>query len=160
MVELETLNEYRFYKLEAQFPQRCTNYVENIYYKVRDDQQLQKICNGLLRLHMVDSSINMICPHVGCNTEYDITRACSVCGKWTSFEDTTCDNCEPRVINIATWQVSIQEALKTIKKINRAFKKDLVEEKEWKSVLQINTDEIKVCERNLEKEGILPQSTI
>ena len=159
MVELEILNEYRFYKLQAQFPQKCYKTVENIYSKVDNILSVQKICLGLLRLHMVDNSINMICPHVGCNTQYDIIRVCNVCGLETTFEDVTCDTCEPRVINIATWQVSIQEALKTIKKVNRAFKKDLIDEKEWKSVLQINTDEIKICEENLEKEEILPQST-
>ena len=160
MVELEILNEYRFYKLEARFPQKCINYVDDIYSKFTAGDTILRMCGGFLRLHMVDNSINMICPHVGCNTQYDIIRVCNVCGLETTFEDVTCDTCEPRVINIATWQVSIQEALKTIKKVNRAFKKDLIDEKEWKSVLQINTDEIKICEENLEKEEILPQSTV
>jgi len=68
MVELEALNEYRFYKLEAIFPQRCTNFVDDIY------NTEQRICGGILTLHMVDGSINMICNRVGCFKQYDIIR--------------------------------------------------------------------------------------
>lgn len=154
-MELETLNEYRFYKLEAIFPSRCTFLIDDVYNRPHG----KRICHGLLNLHMTGGSINMRCPHVGCHKQYEITRKCNVCGKVTSFEDTICDGCEPRVINIATWSVSIQEGLKAIKKINRAFKNDLIKEKEWKTVLQINQDEVTRCEKLLEKEGISLQST-
>ena len=150
MVELEILNEYRFYKLKAIFPQRCQNLVDDIYMKF-DPRIGLKICYGLLNLNMKEHSINMICPHVDCHTEYEITRKCSVCGLETLFEDTTCDNCEPRVIDIATWKVSIAEANKAIKKINRAFKKDLIDEQSWKSILQLNQDEVTRCEKLLEQ---------
>ena len=151
MVELEILNEYRFYKLEAIFPQRCTYIIENVYCKVDIDVYETRTCGGLLNLNMKEHSINMRCPHVDCYTEYEITRKCNVCGLETLFEDTTCDNCEPRVIDIATWKVSIAEANKAIKKVNRVFKKDLIKEKEWKAVLQINQDDIVRCERLLEQ---------
>lgn len=151
MVELETLNEYRFYKLEAQFPQRCGNTIDNIYSKVDANVPKTRECFGHLTLQMIDMSVNMICPHVDCRTQYEIPRVCNTCGLATSFEDTTCDTCEPRVIDIATWSISIAEANKAIKKINRAFKQDLIEEKEWKSVLAVNQDEILRCEKLLEE---------
>ena len=67
------------------------------------------------------------------------------------FEDLTCDSCEPHVIDITTWNVSIEECNKALKKINRAFKKDLITEKEWKISLKIQTDERNKCERELKK---------
>ena len=150
MVELEDIAQFRFYKLECVFVKRCFRQVENIYTKTRGDKvESHQYCNGLLNLHMIDSSINLICPH--CRAQYDIIRICNKCGKHHMFEDMTCDNCEPIVINITTWKVSIEEANKTIKKVNRAFKKGVIDEAEWKNVLNIQKDEIKVCQENLEK---------
>ena len=149
MVELEELNEFRFYKLEPQFPKRCTADVSNIYAKVRDESSYRK-CGGLLCLHMKDMSVNMKCKHVGCGIEYEIPRICNSCGREHLFEDITCDTCEPKVIDIATLKVSIAEANKAIKKINRAFKQNLIDEKEWKAALQINQDEVIKCEKRLE----------
>ena len=57
------------------------------------------------------------------------------------FEDLTCDNCEKHVIDITTWNVSIEECNKALKKINRAFKK----------ALKIQNDERNSCEKALEK---------
>jgi hypothetical protein len=151
MVELEQLNQYRFYTLEPKFPSRCDNTVDNIYSKVHQASPPTQTCGGLLNLHMTDGSVNMRCPHVGCFKQYEIPRICSACGKETTFEDITCDICEPRVINIATWNISIAEANKAIKKVNRAFKQNLIDEKEWKTVLHINQDEIQRCEKLLEK---------
>jgi len=150
MIELEKLNEYRFYKLESKFPSRCYNIVENAYFKVGHHDPT-RVCNGLLNLHMVDGSINMRCPHVDCNKEYEIPRICSACGRVTTFEDVTCDTCEPRVIDIATWYIAIAEANKAIKKVNRAFKQNLILEDEWKTVLHINQDEVIRCEKLLEQ---------
>jgi hypothetical protein len=151
MVELEELNQYRFYKLEPKFPSRCVNVVENIYARVDPDVYEAIDCNGLLRLHMVDGSVNMRCPRNGCNKQYEIPRVCTSCGRETTFEDITCDTCEPVVINITTWNTSIQECNKAIKKINRAFKQNLIDEKEWKSALKIQNDERDKCEKELEK---------
>jgi hypothetical protein len=151
MVELEQLTEHRFYTLEPQFPERCDNKVDNIYYQVDSTQPLSKTCGGLLWMNMVDMSVNMICKHVGCHTQYEITRVCSSCGRAHLFEDITCDTCEPIVINIATWKVSIDECRKAIKKINRAFKKNLILEAEWKSALKIQNDELVKCEKELDK---------
>jgi len=157
MVELEELNQYRFYKLEPKFPSRCDNNVENIYSKLYPEDKSPPLlpCNGLLNLHMVDGSVNMICPHVGCNKQYDISRVCSACGREHLFEDLTCDNCEPIVINITSWKVSIEECQKAIKKINRAFKQNLIPEAEWKNSIKIQQDELLRCEKELDKTGIL-----
>ncbi len=122
--------------------------VEDVYHR---HPQMQKQCHGLLNLNMTEGSINMKCPHVECHTEYEITRVCNKCGLQTTFEDNTCDTCEPRVIDIATWSISIAEANKAIKKVNRAFKQDLINEAEWKSVLEVNRDEIVRCESLLEE---------
>lgn len=151
MVELEELNQYRFYTLEPQFPSRCDNLVENIYMKLFKNTTGCRPCGGLLNLHMTDGSINMRCPHVGCHKQYEIPRVCSSCGLATTFEDVTCDTCEPRVIDIATWNISIAECQKAIKKINRAFKQDIIKEDEWKSAIHINQSEIVRCEKLLEE---------
>jgi hypothetical protein len=148
IVELEQLTEFRFYKLLPTFPTRCTNIVENIYERKTGGT---KTCHGLLTMHMVDNSVNLRCPHVGCFKEYEIPRVCSACGREHLFEDITCDTCEPIVINIATWKVSIAECNKAIKKINRAFKQNLIPETEWKSALKIQQDELVKCEKELDK---------
>jgi len=146
MVELEQLNEFRFYKLEVHAQDRCTNFVENIY-----DSEHQRVCNGTLWLNMKAGSVNLRCKHNDCRAEYEMTRICNSCGKQHVFEDTTCDTCEPQVINITTWHVSIAEGHKAIKKINRAFKQDLIPEDEWRSAIKIQTDEIEKCEKSLDR---------
>lgn len=134
--------------------------VQDIYGLTRSDPVLiMRVCNGHLHLNMIEGSINMRCPRVECLKQYDITRVCSVCGFETTFDDTICDICEPKVIDIATWSVSRLEGLKAIKKINRAFKNDLVKEEDWITVRQLNMDEVIRCEKNLEREGISFQST-
>lgn len=152
IVELEALNEFRFYKLEPHFPNLCTNIVENIYAKVDKTVSTTRVCGGHLWLHMKAMSVNTICK--SCKTEYEIPRVCTSCHKEHLFEDIACDNCEQIVIDITTLHVSIAEANKAIKKVNRAFKQNLIEEKEWKTVLQINQDEVIRCEGLLEKEEI------
>ena len=157
IVELEKLIEHRFYKLDTFYKVNCDNVVDNIYTKVDINVPQTKVCGGLLWLHMIEGSVNLICKW--CKAEYDIVRVCNICGEEYLFEDITCDGCEPFVIDIATWKISIQEADKAIKKINQAFKKSLIAEKEWKSALQINRDEIIKCQKNLEKEEISFLST-
>ena len=152
MVELEQLNEFRFYKLEPQFPERCHAEVENIYSKVIKTATPTKICGGLLVLQMKDLSVNMLCK--GCRATYDIPRVCNTCNREHLFEDITCDTCEQVVIDIATLRISIAEANKAIKKVNRAFKQDLIKEKEWRAVLELNKSEVERCEKLLAKEVI------
>lgn len=155
MVELEELTENRFYKLIPLWPQRCHNLVDDIYDleppNVESYERKKRVCNGLLWLHMKDASINLICKHVDCREQYEVFRFCDFCGKKHYFEDTTCDNCEPIVINVTTWKISIDEANKAIKKINRAFKQGVIDEKEWRNVLNIQKDEIAKCQQNLER---------
>jgi hypothetical protein len=150
-MELEDLNQYRFYSLEPILENRCTNTLDNIYHKVDKSKPQTRKCNGILWLHMKEGTVNQICRAHNCNNEYDIIRACTSCGKQHMFEDITCDNCEPHVIDITTWNVSIEECNKAIKKINRAFKKDVIKEAEWKAGLKIQTDERTSCEKALEK---------
>ena len=155
-MELESLNEYRFYKLEPKFPDRCSNIVENIYYKVHpNSEHPTRICGGHLKLRMIESSIIMRCPNPGCFTEVEIPRVCNACGRETLFDDITCDTCEPVVINITTWNVSIEECHKAIKKINRAFKQNLIPEDEWKTAIKIQTEEIGKCEKSLAKLDLI-----
>lgn len=145
MVELEDLTVNRFYKLIPTWPTRCINSVDDIYTKNKRE------CNGLLWLHMKDASINLRCRHVGCGKQYEVFRFCNFCDKKHYFDDTTCDNCEPIVINITTWKVSVDEANKAIKKVNRAFKQGVIDEKEWRNVINIQKDEIAKCQQNLER---------
>jgi len=145
-VEYEQLNQYRFYKLEPIFQERCTNFVDDMYNK-----DTQRLCGGSLWLNMKAGSVNLRCKHSDCFKEYDIIRVCSACGRQHIFEDITCDTCEPHVINITTWKVSIEECNKAIKKINRAFKQDLIKEEEWEISLKIQTDERAKCELELKK---------
>ena len=151
MVELEDLNQYRFYTLEPILENKCNNMVPNIYNRVDSSQPKQIPCNSILWLHMKDGSVNLMCKRLSCSKQYDITRACTACGREHMFEDLTCDSCEPHVIDITTWNVSIEECNKALKKINRAFKKDLITESEWKISLKIQTDERNKCERELKK---------
>lgn len=151
MVDLEDLNQYRFYSLEPIFENKCSNMVDNIYSRVDSSQPKMIPCNSMLWLHMKDGSVNLICKNNTCRNEYDIVRACTSCGRKHMFEDLTCDNCEKHVIDLTTWNVSIEECIKAVKKINRAFKKDIITEAEWKSALKIQTDEMKLCEKELKK---------
>jgi predicted amidophosphoribosyltransferase len=149
MVELEQLNQYRFYTLEPILGTKCDNMVDNIYNRVDASQPETRLCNSILWLHMKDGSVNLICR--GCFKQQDIVRACTACNREHMFEDLTCDNCEKHVIDLTTWNVSIDECNKALKKINRAFKKDLISEAEWKSALKIQNDERTSCEKALEK---------
>lgn len=152
MVELEQLNQYRFYTLKPTFPLRCDAMVENIYSKVMTVSK-EIVCNGMLKLHMIDDSIRMICSQNDCRQQYDIPRTCTNCDRQTVFEDITCDTCEPIVINITTWNVSIDECNKAIKKINRAFKQNIITEEEWRNSLKIQKDELLKCQKDLEKQS-------
>lgn len=155
MDDLEALNENRFYRLIPNWQQRCTNLVDDIYdLEEHSDTgflRSKKPCNGLLWMNIKNSSINLKCRHVECGAEYEVFRNCNFCGKKHYFDDVTCDNCEPVVINITTWRVSIDEGTKAIKKVNRAFKQGLIDEKEWKNVIGLQKDEIERCQKNLEK---------
>ena len=151
MVELEQLNQYRFYTLEPILENRCTNMVDNLYHKVDASQPEKNLCNSTLWLHMKDGSVNLICRNSACTNEYDIVRACTACGKEHMFEDLTCEKWEPHVIDLTTWNVSIEECNKALKTINRAFKKDIISEVEWKTSLKIHNDEKNSCERALKK---------
>lgn len=132
MVELEELHQYRFYHLYPVWKPKCE-------------------CGGMLWLHMTNGSVNQKCKHVGCYKEYEIPRVCTECGTNHMFEDITCDNCEPKVINIATWKVSIDEGEKAIKKINRAFKNGKISESDWKAAIKLNEEEIQRCQKSLQE---------
>jgi hypothetical protein len=135
MLELEDINEYRFYKLKPIWRERCE-------------------CGGMLWLHMIDSSVNQICRHVGCFKQYEISRRCNVCNSTYDFLDVTCDKCEPTVINLATWKTTIEECLKAIKKVNRAFKIGKLTESEWKEAIRYNQEEKERCQKSLEEYGL------
>ncbi len=150
MVELEQLNQYRFYTLEPKFLSKCTNIVENIYERKTGGT---RTCNSLLNLNMIDGSVNMRCPQLDCQKQYDIPRVCTACGREHLFDDLTCDTCEPVVINITTWKVSVEECKKAIKKINRAFKQDIIKDAEWKISIRIQEEEMNRCLASLEKIG-------
>lgn len=147
MVELEDTNQFRFYKLKPLWRQRCV-----------------PECNGLLHMHMKNSSINLICMHTDCFREFEVKKYCTYCGKEHLFEDLTCDNCEPIVINITSWKVSIEECEKAEKKLNRAYKNNMISEEEWKNAKKFNIDERERCQKELKKVDesileILAQST-
>jgi len=139
MVELEELNDYRFYKLKPVWLKWCE-------------------CGGLLWLHMKNGGgINQGCKHVGCGREYEVARECTYCGTKHDFDDVTCDNCEQTVIDYTTWKVAIDECGKAIKKINRQYKLGVLSEGDWISSTEINQREIKECQkslRQLEETGI------
>ena len=144
MVELEVLNEYRFYRLQPIWLKQCK-------------------CGGLLWLHMKNGGgINQWCKHVGCGKEYEVVRECTYCGEKHDFEDLTCDNCEKIVIDYTTWKVTIDECGKAIKKINRQYKLDLLKEEDWISSTKLNQKEIEECQksiRQLEETGIYQYTT-
>jgi len=133
VVELEDLNEYRFYKLRIDINQRCES------------------CGGHLWLYRDKGTIFKKCMHTDCLRVHDIIRRCTYCGTEHEFEDLTCDNCEGIVINITTMSVTIDECNKAIKKINRQFKNGLLTEKEWQTSLQINKEEKIRCSKELIK---------
>ena len=132
-IELEELNNYRFYHLNIIPENRC------------------KKCNGLLWLFRDKGTLFRRCRHVDCLSVYDITRKCSYCHREYPFEDITCDKCEKVVVDITTQVVSIEEADKAVKKINSAYKKGVLTEKEWKASLHFNTEEKQKCVKTLEK---------
>lgn len=132
-VELEDLNNFRFYKLKVDPHDKCDK------------------CGGMLWLFRHDGSIYKRCRHTDCLAVFEIIRHCSYCGKKHDFEDVTCDRCESKVINLTTLSVTIDECDKALKKINRAFKKGVMTEEEWKNARKYNIEEQEKCRINLEK---------
>jgi hypothetical protein len=131
-IELEDLNDFRFYKLKIQWRRKCT-------------------CGGLLKMFRHNSTITEHCFKTDCGKDYPITRICSYCDRKHDFEDGTCDKCENKVINLTTMSVTIEECSKAIKKINRQYKQGLLNESDWKSALHINQEEKDKCLKSLEK---------
>lgn len=133
VVELEDLNDYRFYKLRIDTTQRCEG------------------CGGYLWLYRDKGTIFKKCAHTDCLRVHNIIRRCTYCGTEHEFEDMTCDNCEAVVINLTTAAVTIEECNKAIKKINRKFKAGLLTESEWEISLQLNREEKVRCQEELTK---------
>ena len=130
MVELEFVNEFRDYKLQLRYSKSCT-------------------CGSNLNLHMVNSSVNQICTDSYCAKQYEIKRYCSKCELEYSFEDITCDRCEPEIVRIAELHMNIINSEKAIKKINRAYKSGKIDEDDWKSGVLLYKETKERCERQL-----------
>jgi hypothetical protein len=130
MVELEFLNEFRDYKLKSVTSSRCS-------------------CGSTLNLHMVNGSVNQLCTNNFCRKQYQIKRICSKCQLMYNFEDFICDRCEPEVIRIAELNMSVINADKALKKINRAYKAGKINEADWKSGVQLYKEDKERCEKQL-----------
>lgn len=146
-IELEDLNDYRFYKLKIDSSERCEGYVANVY-DTKD--KLPRKCGGMLWLYRHNGTIYKRCRHPDCLKIHEIKKKCSHCGKEHDFEDITCDRCERFVINLTTYKVTIEECGKAIQKINRAFKNNRLSEQDWKIALKVNTEEMERCQENLQ----------
>jgi DNA repair exonuclease SbcCD ATPase subunit len=147
-IELEDLNDYRFYKLEIDSSQRCDGYVANVY-DTKD--KLPRKCNGMLWLYRHNGTIYKRCRHTDCLKVHEIKKKCSHCGTEHDFEDITCDKCESDVIHLASYKVNIDESEKAIKKINRAYKVGKISEEDWKSAIKLNKQEIENCQKGLQE---------
>lgn len=139
MVELEDLTPFRFYKLRPIWKQRCTKSIYN------------KLCNGLLWMYRTNGLIKLRCNHVGCLSQYDVRRFCSNCDREYKFDDLTCSNCEPLVIECATYYLTEEEALKSIKKLNKHYKVGDLNQEDWENAVKLNKLERETCSRKLEK---------
>jgi hypothetical protein len=66
-----------------------------------------------------------------------------------TFDDITCDVCEPGIIKIAELNMRIINADKAIKKINRAYKAGKMTEVDWKAGIKMYKEDKKSCEKQL-----------
>tara|TARA_R110000796_G_scaffold14059_1_gene46172 strand:+ start:158 stop:364 length:207 start_codon:yes stop_codon:yes gene_type:complete len=66
-----------------------------------------------------------------------------------NFEDFICDRCEPEVIRIAELNMSVINADKALKKINRAYKAGKINEADWKSGVKLYKEDKERCEKQL-----------
>jgi len=130
MVELEFLNEFRDYKLKTVTNSKCS-------------------CGSNLNLHMVNGSVNQQCTNNYCRKQYEIKRVCNKCNLMYNFEDFICDRCEPEVIRIAELNMSVINADKALKKINRAYKAGKINEADWKSGVKLYKEDKERCEKQL-----------
>jgi hypothetical protein len=130
MVELEFLNEFRDYKLNIRYKNKCT-------------------CGSMLGLHMVNGSVNQICSNNYCRKQHDIIRICSKCHSVYEFDDINCDKCEVEVIRIAELNHNIINSDKALKKINRAYKAGKINEEDWKAGVLLYKETKERCERQL-----------
>lgn len=140
MVEIEELTPFRFYKLKPFYKQRCTT-----------EFVTGRKCNGLLRLFRNKGMINLKCMHVDCLKEYDIYRDCSICNERYFFDKLTCDKCEPLVVNIAHYYITIEDADKSIKKINKHYKSGDMLQSDWEAAISLNKQEKISCENKLKE---------
>ncbi len=143
MVEIEELTQFRFYKLIPVWKQRCI--------KTFDDKKGHRFCNGLLWNLRVKGTLKLRCMHVDCFSVYDIPKFCSHCNREYKFEELTCVNCEPLVIETAQLYLTIDDAGKSIKKINKHYKAGKMNQEDWEAAISLNKNERDSCERKLEK---------
>jgi hypothetical protein len=66
-----------------------------------------------------------------------------------TFDDITCDVCEPWVIKIADLHMTIINSDKAIKKLNRAHKAGKINKKDWKDGIKLYKDDKERCEKQL-----------
>ena len=87
--------------------------------------------------------------HVDCFKEYNIYRYCSICGDEYLFDQLTCDNCVSTVVNIAHYYTTIEDAEKSIKKINKHYKSGDMNQSDWEAAISLNKQEKISCENKL-----------
>lgn len=138
MVEIEQLNPFRFYKLIPHWKQRC-------------EREYPNKCNGYLWMYRNKGNIKLRCNHVDCLQEYEIPRYCNNCEAIYTFDSTTCDNCEPLVIQAAQYYITVEESDKAIKKINKHYKANQMSQEDWEAAIQLNKQEKISCENKLKE---------
>ena len=144
MAELEEIVPRRDYKLKPALRKKCTK------------------CRGLLNLLTHNSTISQWCG--SCRLIYPIKRACTSCEKIFRYDELDCDVCDVDIEALADAEVGIERNEKTIRRINRKYKRGEISEIDYQTQKELSKEETELCtkeaERIRKKRGIeIPSET-
>ena len=129
MAELEDIIPRRDYKLLPHLHKKCVK------------------CGSYLFLLSHHDTISQWCgKHIN-----PIKRSCSYCGKLFNYDELDCDVCDLEIEALADAEVGVERNEKTIRKINRKYKRGEIAEIDYQTQKEICEDEIKLCTKEAER---------
>ena len=141
MAELEEIIPRRDYRLQPTLRKKCTK------------------CEGLLTLLSNNSTLSQWCNN--CRTVFPIQRICSYCDKINNMD---CNICDLEIEALADAEVNIERNEKTLRRINRKYKRGEISEIDYQTQKELSNEEIELCikqaEEIKEKRGIGKPSEI
>ena len=131
MAELEEVIPRRDYKLQPQLRKKCTK------------------CGGILTLLSHNATLSQWCN--SCRIIFNIQRACSYCDKVYEYDNLDCKICDIEIEALADAEGGVERNEKTIRRINRKYKRGEISEIDYQTQKELSKEEIELCTKEAEK---------